>query len=103
MFRLVAADAGERLPRVQVGGGAHRLDREAVFVERLKIKPGAGRGAEMGAAVGLHRHCAEHAAGERLGGVADVGFVLDRILLGKRLITRSCLIVVPAGQGRSLS
>ena len=57
---LVAADAGQRLARLDVGQRPHRLQRQPVGVQGLEEHRHAGRHPEVGGTVGLHGHRAQH-------------------------------------------
>ena len=75
LLRLVAADAAEAFAGVDVGGGTHRLDREAVLVECLEVDGHVGGDLEVGTAVLRDRCGAEHAARQGLLAHPDHGLL----------------------------
>ena len=78
---LVAADARERLARVEIRGRTHRVDGEAVLVNCLEVDAAARRHREVRAPVFLDGHRPVHAPPERLLRAADVRRVLQDVRL----------------------
>ncbi|KKK66655.1 hypothetical protein LCGC14_2961890, partial [marine sediment metagenome] len=75
---FVAADASDRFPRLDVRQAVHHLDRPTLLVQRLEQHGLPGRDAEVGRAVLLDRHRAQHATGALRIAVADPRFIGNR-------------------------